>query len=135
MLGANLNPTEDIVLCFRAQTLLRQEQLAHKLGIDESTIAGWERGDNTPVGAYRKLLENFISGDGVVPTGTGSTPAKGKLSARKIIALREKLGLTKAALARQNGVNVNTLWRWERGDRKPHDLHRKVIADLIRDSD
>jgi transcriptional regulator with XRE-family HTH domain len=32
---------------------LNQEQLTQKLGIDESTIAGWERGDNTPVGAYR----------------------------------------------------------------------------------
>jgi DNA-binding transcriptional regulator YiaG len=114
---------------------LTQEQLAQKLGIDESTVAGWERGDNTPVGAYRKLLEEFISGDGVVPTEPGSTVAKGRFSARKITALREKLGLTKAALAHQIGVNVNTLWRWERGDRKPHGLHRKLIADLMLHTD
>jgi DNA-binding transcriptional regulator YiaG len=106
---------------------LTQEQLAQNLGIDESTIAGWERGENAPVGAYRKLLENFITGDGLLPTCPGTTaPTKSALSARKITALREKLGLTKAALARQIGANVNTLWRWERGDRKPHGLHRKV---------
>jgi DNA-binding transcriptional regulator YiaG len=40
--------------------------------------------------------------------------AKSRLSARKITALRQKLGLTKAALAKQIGINVNTLWRWER---------------------
>ena len=65
----------------------------------------------------------------------GTASAKSRFSARKITALREKLGLTKAALARQIGVNVNTLWRWERGDRKPHGLHRKLIADLMRDSE
>lgn len=27
--------------------------------------------------------------------------------------MRQKLGLTKAALARKIGINVNTLWRWE----------------------
>jgi hypothetical protein len=48
--------------------------------------------------------------------------------------LRQKLGLTKAALAQKIGINVNTLWRWERGDRKPHGLHWKILADLMRDS-
>jgi DNA-binding transcriptional regulator YiaG len=113
---------------------LTQEKLAQRLGIDESTVAGWERGENTPVGSYLKLLEDFVAGDGLLPKGPGGTPAKSKLSARKIAALRQKLGLTKAALARQIGINVNTLWRWERGDRKPHGLHRKLIADLMRDS-
>ena len=46
---------------------LSQEQLADRLGIDESTVAGWERGENTPVGAYRKLLEDFIYFDGLSP--------------------------------------------------------------------
>jgi DNA-binding transcriptional regulator YiaG len=114
---------------------LTQEQLAQRLGIDESTRAAWERGENLPVGAYRKLLEDFIAGDGILPTGPGTASAKSRFSARKIIALRQKLGLTKAALARLIGINVNTLWRWERGDRKPHGLHRKLIADLMRVSD
>ena len=45
---------------------LTQEKLAQKLGIDESAVAGWERGDNMPVGSYRKLLEDFMTGDGPV---------------------------------------------------------------------
>ena len=111
---------------------LTQEKLAQKLGIDESTVAGWERGENTPVGSYRKLLEDFVTGDGLLPARPGTASAKSRFSARKITALREKLGLTKAALARHIGINVNTLWRWERGDRKPHGLHRAILRDLIR---
>jgi DNA-binding transcriptional regulator YiaG len=37
--------------------------------------------------------------------------------------------LSKAALARQIGVNVNTLWRWELGERRPRGLHWKILAD------
>ena len=82
---------------------------------------------------YRKLLEDFVTGDGLPSAGSGTATAETRFSARKITALRQKLGLTKAALARQIGVNVNTLSRWERGDRKPHGLHWKLIADLMKD--
>jgi DNA-binding transcriptional regulator YiaG len=37
--------------------------------------------------------------------------------------------------ARQISVNGNTLWRWERGDRKPHGLHWKLITDLMVETD
>ena len=135
-LGYNPLPEADDLIGkmkrLRSTLGLSQEQLAQKLGIDESTVAGWERGDNTPVGAYRKLLEDFITGDGLLPARRGTASAKSRFSARMITALQENLGLTKTALARQIGVNVNTLWRWERGDRKPHGLHRKLIADLMR---
>jgi DNA-binding transcriptional regulator YiaG len=110
---------------------LTQEKLAKILAIDESTIAGWERGENTPVGPYRKLIQDFVAGDGLLPQRPGTPLAKNKFSSRKIIALRKKLGLSKAALARQIGVNVNTLWRWERGERKPHGLHWMLIKDLL----
>ena len=124
-LGHNTLPEAgDLIRKFkrvRCSLGLTQEQLAQKLGIDESTIAGWERGENTPVGPYRKLLEDFLAADGsLAEHGT----AKVRFSARKIIAPRKKLGLSKAALARQLGVNVNTLWRWERGERTPHGPHR-----------
>ena len=86
------------------------------------------------MGAYRKLLEDFIKGDGLLPGRHGDATARSRFSARKITALREELGLSKAALARQIGVNVNTLWRWEQGDRKPHGPYRKLLADLCRET-
>jgi DNA-binding transcriptional regulator YiaG len=110
-----------------------QEQLAQKLGIDESTIASWERGENKPVGPYLKLLEDFVASGGTLVGIPAAARMRIKFSARKITALRKKLGLTKTALARRIGINVNTLWRSERGDRKPHGLHWKIVADLMRD--
>ena len=77
---------------------LSQEQLGQKLGVDESTIAGWERGETKPVGSYRKLLEDFVAGDGFLPNRPDTAEAKSKFSSRKIIALRKKLGLSNAAL-------------------------------------
>src|ERR1700731_2837268 len=65
-LGHNPLPEADDLIGklkrLRATMGLTQEQLAQKLGIDESTIAGWERGENTPVRSYRKLLEDFVTG-------------------------------------------------------------------------
>jgi transcriptional regulator with XRE-family HTH domain len=66
---------------------LTQEKLGQELGIDESTIAGWERGDNTPVGPYRKLLEDFLAADGSL---AGRCSARVRFSARKIIAPQKK---------------------------------------------
>ena len=66
-----------------------------------------------------------------MPKRSGAGPVKSKLSSWKIIALRKKLGLNKAAFARQIGVNVNTLWRWERGERKPPGLHWMLIKDML----
>jgi DNA-binding transcriptional regulator YiaG len=134
-LGHNPLPeADDLIGKFKRLRMslgLTQEQLAQKLGIDESTMAGWERGENTPVGPYRKLIQDFVGGDGLLPKRPGTTSGKIRFSSRKIIALRKKLGLSKAALARQIGVNVNTLWRWERGERKPHGLHWMLIKDLL----
>jgi DNA-binding XRE family transcriptional regulator len=78
------------------------------------------------VGSYRKLVEDFVVRDGFLPKRQGAAAVENKLSSRKISALRNKLGLSKPALARQIGVNVNTLWRWERGERTPHGLHRTI---------
>jgi DNA-binding transcriptional regulator YiaG len=137
-LGHNPLPeADDLISKFkrvRSTLGLTQEQLAQRLGIDESTIAAWEPGENTPVGPYLKLLEDFVARNGFLPTVPGTASAKSRFLSRKIIALRKKLGLSKAALARQIGVNVNTLWRWERGERRPRGLHWKILADLIRDS-
>lgn len=57
---------------------LSQEQLGQTLGIDESTIAGWERGETKPVGSYRKLFEDFVAGDGLLPPGPGTAPDKSR---------------------------------------------------------
>ena len=47
------------------------------------------------------------------------------MTAREIVALRKKLGLSQAALAAKVGVHTLTVSRWERGVTKPaHDAVR-----------
>jgi len=40
--------------------------------------------------------------------------------------------LSLGELARKIGVDRNTLSQWERGDRKPHGLHRSIVQNSIR---
>jgi transcriptional regulator with XRE-family HTH domain len=62
-LGYNPLPeADDLIGKFKRLRIslgLTQEQLAQKLGIDESTIAGWERRDNTPVGPSPQTPRRF----------------------------------------------------------------------------
>jgi transcriptional regulator with XRE-family HTH domain len=38
-----------------------QKALANRLAVDPCTLARWERGDTTPGGLYRKLVEKLLS--------------------------------------------------------------------------
>src|SRR5712692_5106792 len=53
-----------------------QGDLAGRLGIDESTIAHWEKGINRPSGTYRNLVERFVGGNGSVPQEPGAGSEK-----------------------------------------------------------
>jgi transcriptional regulator with XRE-family HTH domain len=47
---------------WRVSQGISRKKLAKKLGVDESTLARWERGDRAPTGLYRKLVENLLTG-------------------------------------------------------------------------
>lgn len=48
-----------------------------------------------------------------------------------VAALRARLGLTQAELARRLGVDTQTVWRWEAGMHQPKDRKaRRVLARL-----
>ena len=46
---------------YRLSRGITQEALAKTLEIDQCTLARWERGDTTPTGLYRKLVEKILS--------------------------------------------------------------------------
>ena len=48
-----------------------------------------------------------------------------------IKALREKKRLTQHDLARELGVDVNTLWRWENGQRVPSHKNALKLAGFF----
>src|ERR1700674_3093908 len=69
--------------------------------------------------------------NGSLPCTGGSSAPQAGFSARKLVSIRQQLGMSRAALARKLRVSAHTLWRWERGDRKPSGLYRNLVADLI----
>jgi len=43
---------------------LSQKNLAEQLGVDQTTLAGWERGEHTPIkGLYKQLVSLLTSCD------------------------------------------------------------------------
>lgn len=77
-----------------------------------------------PESEYRRLTRRFvptlprmprISPDGTYPAGR----AMRTMMARKIIAARNAVGLSQAALARNAGIRVETLNRLEKGKHTP----------------
>ena len=45
-------------------------------------------------------------------------------------AIREKMGITQAELARRMGVAYQTVNRWEHGKTKPSRMARKLLEEL-----
>jgi transcriptional regulator with XRE-family HTH domain len=94
-LGYNPLPeAEDLMGKFkraRSSLGLTQEHLAGRLGIDESTIAHWEKGFNQPTGTYRNLVERFVAGNGSVPDSAGEV-AEDAFSPKKLVLARKEWG-------------------------------------------
>ena len=85
--------------------------MAEPLGIDDCRrlgtgreYAGW---------FLPQASRGFRCRDGSPEDFAAPGSAENAFSSREINALRKKLGLSKAALARQIGINVNALWRWD----------------------
>ena|SRR5207249_4513077 len=52
-------PSRNYRLC-RAQSPTRRRRLDRNTEVT-STVAAWEQGESTPVGSYRKLVEDFVA--------------------------------------------------------------------------
>ena|SRR5438034_3432330 len=48
---------------YRMSLGITQGDMARRLSIDQCTLARWERGDRTPTGLYRKLVEKLLTDD------------------------------------------------------------------------
>lgn len=53
------------------------------------------------------------------------------MDAEEITRRREALGLSRAAMAREIGVNTATLWRWESGRFNPTPLIAKRLDQVM----
>lgn len=65
-----------------------------------------------------------------LPAMHGATAGDNEWSAARIKALRTKLGTTQEHLAREIGVTVSIVCRWENGHAKPSPLARQKLSAL-----
>jgi len=52
------------------------------------------------------------------------------MKSKEIVALRESLGWSLAALGRALGVDTKTVWRWEVGQAAPYPRHQEQLEEL-----
>lgn len=55
----------------------------------------------------------------------------GRMSIEELWQLRDQLGISRAQLAREIGVNQATLWRWETGKFNPTPLAEKQVERVL----
>ncbi len=89
---------------------LLQREVAERIGVHEQTLRHWEAGQTDPVIQWLPGIFLFLGYDPrQVPEGIGP----------RLQHLREGLGISQEAMARELGVDPGTLGRWESGQRKP----------------
>jgi DNA-binding XRE family transcriptional regulator len=94
----------------RLQLVLRQIDAAPLLGADNLTLGNWEKGKTEPLVQYYPAIMAFL---GYCPYQCGNT------FGRKLRLHRTHQGLSQRALARQIGVDPDTVSRWESGEWRP----------------
>ncbi len=100
---------------------LRQKDLAVAHGVTTETIHNWECGHSHPEVQYLPKIIAFL---GYCPYTPGRT-----LNERLRVA-REAQGLSLRQCAEMVQVDEGTLWKWEKGLRRPND-RLVVVAKVI----
>ena len=101
---------------------LRQIDVAKVIGCDEMSIVNWERGHTIPRITHMAGVTRFL---GCNPFPSAETLAE------RLVNRRKARGITQKEFARQIGVDLSTLARWERGKREPKSLFRQVLVELF----
>ncbi len=101
---------------------LRQKDVACRLGVNEDTILNWERGKTLPPVRLVPRIIRFL--------GYNPYPAPHTLG-EQLLTQRRRLGLSRKHMARELGVDVGTLKRWERGTSRPIGARLRLVKDLL----
>ena len=108
----------------RKERGISQKELGEKLGVANTTVSIWERGEREPEGeSKRKLREYFgVTMAYLMGEETGERERKGKASfGERLTELRREKGMTQEEVAEKLGVTKNTIHVWEKGKRLPED--------------
>jgi len=111
---------------------LTQGELAKLLDVSPTTITSWQRGKSRPrkdrlarIATLRKMTRAQVD-------EALGRPAAPPVKPARIKALRKKLGLSQAALARALGVSTGSVAGWESGKNPVPRQRRGPLMELLR---
>ncbi|MEE9334605.1 MAG: helix-turn-helix transcriptional regulator [Granulosicoccaceae bacterium] len=84
-----------------------QKDVGMLLGVDTSTITGWDRNDHLPHISHYPQIANFL---GYAPTQLNLNQRN---PSNKLLYLRQQAGLTQKAAAKLLGIHYSTLSEYE----------------------
>jgi transcriptional regulator with XRE-family HTH domain len=102
---------------------LLQKEVAERIECDTATITNWELNHSSPELRFTPRIIAFLGYD---PCDRGS----GTLGER-IVACRQRMGLSQKKFARRLGVDPTTVARWERGEGRPSRKLWKRLAAFL----
>jgi len=118
-----LNTLGDHIRKRRLDLGLLQQEVAEQIDVAEATIVNWELNHTSPEIRYISRIIAFLGRD---PCARPSDTL-----GQRLIAYRQKMGLSQKKLARQLGIDPATLGRWERGNGLPSPKLRKQLASFL----
>jgi DNA-binding transcriptional regulator YiaG len=123
--------TKRTLQAIRKRFGLVQKELAHLLEVGALTISSWERGRSRP---RAKSMARIVALRGMsqaqVNEALGRQGAPTAIAPGEIRAVRERLGLSQAELARLVGVSVAAAGAWERGQSAPRGSSLEALAQV-----
>jgi len=117
-----LNTLGDWIRHSRLERGLTQAQTGAIMGVSECCITNWELGHTEPEIGYVPAVIKFI---GYCPY----TPTADPIA--RLSAIRWALGLTQEKLAKLMRVDESSLCSWERGEHRPTNKSKKIIAGFL----
>lgn len=110
---------------------LIQKAFAAQLGVDQSTLAKWERGDRKPTGLFLSGVLAAI--DAKTTTSNAFTSATAIVKPQdgwghRLLEYRTAQHLSQQQIAARIGVAQTTIARWESGEHHPTGLWLKALV-------
>jgi transcriptional regulator with XRE-family HTH domain len=124
------------LLAERQDLGLPQAALATRLGVAQSTYAGWETGRSSPGAQYLPVLAELFGTAVEEIAALCEAPFVVERSewppfGQAVGAGREVLRLSRADLAARLGVSTRTIASWELGYRRPHPRQVAALAAVL----
>lgn len=116
---------------------LSQAEFAHKIGVNASTICGWEHDVRIPDSKINDICRTFNINKEWLITGEGEANAPNKkevyaeTSSDRLRIMRKKLGLTQKALAARLGVTDVSISLWEKDASNIQPAKKQALCNLL----